>query len=67
MEEEEDKIYNLSMTPLNRSRDYYMLVDKFYQEFELDAIEKLENDKNKKILALEKKIKEKEKAQLRKL
>jgi uncharacterized protein (UPF0262 family) len=67
LEEEEDKIYNLSMTPLNRSRDYYMLVDKFYQEFELDAIEKLENDKNKKILALEKKIKEKEKAQLRKL
>jgi len=55
------------MTPLNRSRDYYMLVDKFYQEFELDTIEKLENDKNKKILALEKKIKEKEKAQLRKL
>jgi len=65
LEEEEDKIYNLSMTPLNRSRDYYMLVDKFYQEFELDTIEKLENDKNKKILALEKKIKEK--AQLRKL
>ena len=35
---EVEEIYNISMKPLNRSREFYILVDTFYEEFELNDI-----------------------------
>lgn len=39
LNEEAEKIYNVSMKPLNRSREYFVLLDTFYEEFETENIQ----------------------------
>ena len=62
LEIEVEKIYNVSMQPLNRSRDYYVLLDEFYDSFELKSIEEKDKLKKEKLASLQAKLQAKQDA-----